>query len=46
MKSQSELFKEFPSALSPHSHFDEVRVDEKIIPVPYSLWKGGRMRGD
>jgi hypothetical protein len=46
MDSQPEFFGELPRAASPRERFGEVRVRNKIIPIPFSVWKDGRMRGD
>ena len=46
MQSQDELFGELPHATNPHRDFLCYRVGEKIIPVPCTVWKDGRIRAD
>lgn len=45
-ENQKELFEEFPSAVKPSSHFASFQVGEKIVEVPHSVWKDGRIRAD
>ena len=40
------LFPELASAVNPASDFASFRVDKKIIQIPLSFWKGGRIRAD
>lgn len=45
MDSQPEFFEELPQSVNPSSDFIQARVDKnKIISIPISFWKGGRMR--
>src|SRR5436190_3744372 len=46
MDSQPEFFEDLPRATKPLNNFAEARVDEKILPFPFSRWKDGRMRAD
>jgi len=46
MQSQKELFGELPHATNPHGDFVRYRVGKKIIQVPCSIWKDGRIRAD
>ena len=46
MDSQPEFFEELPGATSPRRQFAEFRAGKKIIQIPYSVWKDGRMRAD
>lgn len=46
MDSQPDFFEELPSRMNPRRDFAQARVDKKIIPIPLSFWKGGRMRAD
>src|SRR6266487_4084278 len=46
MNSQPEFFEELPQSANPKRDFAEFRVGKKIIKIPLSIWKDGRMRAD
>jgi hypothetical protein len=43
---QHELFDDFPRTADPRGNFAEFRVGRKIIQVPKTFWKDGRIRAD
>src|SRR5437870_1523577 len=43
---QRELFEEIPTSVNPSGDFAQFRVGKKIIQVPCSFWKDGRIRAD
>jgi Crp-like helix-turn-helix domain len=46
MDSQPEFFEELPLSANPRQEFAEFRAGKKIIRVPCSFWKDGRIRAD
>jgi hypothetical protein len=45
-ESQSELFEEMPATINLSGELPTFRQDEKVIDIPYSFWKDGRIRAD
>jgi hypothetical protein len=46
MDSQPEFFGALPQNANPRRDFAEFRVGQKIIQIPCSIWKDGRIRAD
>jgi hypothetical protein len=46
MDSQPEFFDEFPQSANPRRDFAKFRAGKKIIQIPCSFWKDGRIRAD
>jgi hypothetical protein len=45
-ENQSELFEEIPPSVNPLGEFARFRVGKKIVQIPCSYWKDGRIRAD